>query len=94
MVFGVIAAEKRAVDAAGDAVEAAEDAVVGEVFAGFGQRGKYRVKMDPYRGDDRCGVVGHGQRWAHDLGDLKCMSTLLRFSAHTYQSFSGYIGKG
>jgi len=34
-VLGVIAAEEGAADAAGDAVEAAEGAVVDEVFAGL-----------------------------------------------------------
>ena len=49
-VLGVIAAEESAADAAGDAVEAAGNAVVDEVFAGYGHGGDDRVVMDPYQG--------------------------------------------
>ena len=49
-VLGVIAAEKGAADAAGDAVEAAGSAVVDEVFTSYGHGGDDRVIMDPYQG--------------------------------------------
>ena len=49
-VLGVIAAEKCAADAAGDAVEATGSAVVDGVFAGYGHGGESSVVMDPYQG--------------------------------------------